>query len=112
MFKKTILEWAAKTFIAALPVGFIRFMLLNEKDPIVAAVNDKLNYEKAIETVKRLETQNDMTTTEKIQTFALIMLVWAQDIGRKLDDRMINILRELAVMEVKSKYIKTDGVSE
>lgn len=70
---------------------------------VVKEIMDPENQQKAYEFVKQLRLRTDLSNREKAEIFNLQMLDWAQRLGKKLSDSMVNCLRELAVSALKAE---------
>ena len=72
-------------------------------------INNKENQRKAYEYVKELYARDDLSNSEKAKLFNQKMLEWAKNVAKKsLNDCVINCLRELAVIAVKSEAVSKD----
>lgn len=71
--------------------------------PVIDAIMDPDNQQKAYDFVNELRLRNDISTSEKAKLFNKQMLEWAKSLGKILSSSAINCLRELAVNALKAK---------
>lgn len=70
-------------------------------------MKNKENQQKAYEFVKELNTNTEMSNSEKVKAFNKKMAEWAKDVAKTtLSDSAINLLRELAVVAIKAELSK------
>ena len=81
----------------------IEILLLRAGSTIAKEILDKDNQKIAYEFVKALNTRVDITSKEKAKLFNEQMLDWAKKLGKKMNESVVNCLRELAVNALKSE---------
>lgn len=90
-------------------VGILLKLLLtkvaaNISTKLIDQIKNKENQQKAYEFVKELQARSDLTNAEKAKLFNKKMLDWAKTFAKKtLSESVINCLRELAVIAVKTE---------
>ena len=81
----------------------IEILLLRAGSTIAKEILDKDNQKIAYEFVKALNARVDITSKEKAKLFNQQMLDWAKKLGKKMNESVVNCLRELAVNALKSE---------
>lgn len=81
----------------------IEILLLRAGSTIAKEILDKDNQKIAYEFVKALNARVDITSKEKAKLFNEQMLDWAKKLGKKMNESVVNCLRELAVNALKSE---------
>ena len=81
----------------------IEILLLRAGSTIAKEILDKDNQKIAYEFVKALNARVDITRKEKAKLFNQQMLDWAKKLGKKMNESVVNCLRELAVNALKSE---------
>ena len=81
----------------------IEILLLRAGSTIANEILDKDNQKIAYEFVKALNARVDITSKEKAKLFNEQMLDWAKKLGKKMNESVVNCLRELAVNALKSE---------
>ena len=81
----------------------IEILLLRAGSTIAKEILDKDNQKMAYEFVKALNARVDITSKEKAKLFNEQMLDWAKKLGKKMNESVVNCLRELAVNALKSE---------
>ena len=81
----------------------IEILLLRAGSTIAKEILDKDNQKIAYEFVKALNTRVDITSKEKAKLFNEQLLDWAKKLGKKMNESVVNCLRELAVNALKSE---------
>ena len=81
----------------------IEILLLRASSTIAKEILDKDNQKIAYEFVKTLNARVDITSKEKAKLFNEQMLDWAKKLGKKMNESVVNCLRELAVNALKSE---------
>lgn len=81
----------------------IEILLLRASSTIAKEILDKDNQKIAYEFVKALNARVDITSKEKAKLFNEQMLDWAKKLGKKMNESVVNCLRELAVNALKSE---------
>ena len=93
-----------KSLFSSNKFGILFSILFSSATKQVAKeIVDPENQKKAFEFVKELHNRTDMTNQEKMDEFNLKMLSWAKQIGKTMQDSVINCLRELAVTALYTK---------
>ena len=86
----------------------LEILLLRASSAIAKEILDKDNQKMAYEFVKALNARTDITNKEKAKIFNEQMLDWAKKIGKKMNESVVNCLRELAVNALKSELQKEE----
>ena len=81
----------------------IEILLLRASSTIAKEILDKDNQKIAYEFVKALNARVDITSKEKAKLFNEQMFDWAKKLGKKMNESVVNCLRELAVNALKSE---------
>ena len=81
----------------------IEILLLRAGSTIAKEILDKDNQKIAYEFVKALNARVDITSKEKAKLFNEQMLDWAKKLGKRMNESVVNCLRELAVNALKSE---------
>ena len=81
----------------------IEILLLRAGSTVAKEILDKDNQKIAYEFVKALNARVDITSKEKAKLFNEQMLDWAKKLGKKMNESVVNCLRELAVNALKSE---------
>ena len=81
----------------------IEILLLRAGSTIAKEILDKDNQKIAYEFVKALNARVDITSKEKAKLFNEQMLDWAKKLSKKMNESVVNCLRELAVNALKSE---------
>ena len=81
----------------------IEILLLRAGSTIAKEILDKDNQKIAYEFVKALNARVDITSKEKAKLCNEQMLDWAKKLGKKMNESVVNCLRELAVNALKSE---------
>ena len=97
-----LLKWFLSFFTADKIGVLIRMIVFDAGSTILKDILNPENQKKALEFVKALNKNEDMTGAEKAMIFNKMMLEWAASVGKKLAISSINCLRELAVISLKS----------
>ena len=81
----------------------LKILMSKATSVIVAEITNKENQQKAYEFVKELNANQALTTKEKAAVFNTKLAEWAKSKGKELSGSVINCLRELAVIAIKSE---------
>ena len=99
---KAIIGW----FSSALGGGkgvVLKILLLGAGKAIAKDIMDVENQKKALEFVKELRARTDLTGAEKAKLFNRKFLKWAAAGGKAIASSVVNCLREMAVVAVKTE---------
>ncbi len=99
---KLLLKWLLSYFTADKVGILVRLLLSKAGTAIGKELFSIENQKKALEFVKELNENKDLSSKEKADLFNEKMVEWAVSIGKTIPLVIINCLREMAVVSLKS----------
>lgn len=103
-------KWIVSFFTADKIGVLVRILLIKSGTTLAAEILDVKNQKKAIEFVRELNSNTEMTNTQKAKEFNKKMLHWAAEVGKKMTASVVNCLREMAVNAVKIENESTKEI--
>lgn len=93
-------------FVGGTKSTLVTSLITNSKSALSVALADSNLGSKAIDLVKELNNNDQLTTAEKAETFNNTIGAIAKNIGSEVTKSNINLIRELAVEAVKTALTK------
>lgn len=94
-------KWLVSLFTADKIGVLVRTILIKSGTTLAIELLDVDNQKKALEFVRELNKNTEMTNVQKAKQFNRQMLEWSAKLGKKMTLSVVNCLREMAVNAVK-----------
>ena len=102
---KKVWKWIKDLFTSEKAKSILSVFLKTTTSTTMEILKDEQIGQKAIELVKELNKNKDLSGKEKAALFNKQMGEWLKLIGRAVGDALLNLIREMAVQAVKAALI-------